>query len=389
MKILVVSETNPFHLMGGEVIRLRNIIKALHGFASVYAVVLDCHAGDSRESYISANNPFIESVVRISKQQFWGDGLIERLRPQSSVLGELAKISEEIKPDIVLLDYAYIAHYRTAFPKCKVIFNTQNVQSQIDQQIALLPNPNLIKKIYSNLVWRASQFHEKTYLPACDVVFAVSEEDAKYYRSFINFCQLEIVPNFIDLSEYPSQGVSGSEQSKKKIIFTGSMDAFQNQRAGDFLLNQIWPKVLHAVPECQLYIVGKNPPSRWLKLSQPHVHVTGRVDSPIPFLQAADVAIVPLLDGSGTRFKILEAMACGVPVVSTPLGCQGLNAQWESDILVAEGADTLADKVIQLLQSPQQRMSLAANAYRLVQQKYSLEANASKLRDICYSLIGA
>ncbi|HEY9706926.1 MAG TPA: glycosyltransferase family 4 protein, partial [Oculatellaceae cyanobacterium] len=185
--------------------------------------------------------------------------------------------------------------------------------------------------------------------------------------------------------KYPSP-VATKKQSLR-VVFTGSMDAFQNQRAGDYLLEQIWPLIARELPQSELFIVGKNPPARWLSIPDPRVRVTGKVESVIPFLQDANVAIVPILDGSGTRFKILEAMACGVPVVSTPLGCQGIDVQNGFDILVEESADLLAQRTIELLKSPQQQISISSKAYKLVEQKYSLEANKYKLQSLCSMLL--
>ena len=261
----------------------------------------------------------------------------------------------------------------------------RNVQSQIDYQLAKLPTSNQLRKLYSNLVWKASEYHEHKFIAACDAVITVAEHDLDYYKNFIDLNKLWVIPNFIELGKYPSPVVT--KKQSMRVVFTGSMDAFQNQRAGDYLLEQIWPTIVRELPQSELFIVGKNPPARWLSIPDPRIRVTGKVESVIPFLQDANVAIVPILDGSGTRFKILEAMACGVPVVSTPLGCQGIDVQNGFDILVEESADWLAQRTIELLKSPQQQISISSKAYQLVEQKYSLEANKSKLQSLCSSLL--
>lgn len=385
MKIIFVTEINPFPPLGGESIRVSNLLKALQSFASVHLVILDTQRNKKHHIYETQDNSPVETITYIDKQKTLGSGLFERFRPSRKVLNELVEIAKKLQPEIVWLEYAYIAHYRNAFPGIKVIFGTHNIQSELDRQIASSPTSNLFRKIYSNLVWKASKYHELKYLPTCNAVITVSNQDLDYYKGFVEPSKLWVIPNFIDLRNYPFQDLS--KNPNINIVFTGSMDALQNQRAGDYLLEQIWPKIADVMPECELFIVGKNPPIRWLEIPRPRVCVTGQVASTIPFLQASNVAIVPIIDGSGTRFKIIEAMACGIPVVSTPLGCQGLDVHNGVDILIEEETEMLTRRTIELLNSPQLQTSIAAKAYQLVQQKYSIEANRTNLYNLCSMLV--
>lgn len=386
MKIVFVTEINPFPPLGGESIRVSNLLKALQSFASVHLVILSEQGAKKNHTRQTQDNSPVESITYIDKKKTLSSGLIERLRPSREVLDQLREIGKKLQPDIVWLEYAYIAHYSLAFPGVKVVFDTHNIQSKIDRQIAILPTSNLLKKIYSNLVWKASEYHETKYLPTCNAVITVSNEDLEYYKGFVEASKLWIIPNLIDLCIYPSQ-----EYTKKKqtinVVFTGSMDAFQNQRAGDYLLEKIWPKIADAIPTCELFIVGKNPPKRWLETSISRVCVTGKVVSTIPYLEAATAAIVPIIDGSGTRYKIIEAMACSLPVVSTSLGCQGLDVHNGVDILIEDEVDMFVKKTIELLKSPQLQASIAAKAYKIVQHKYSIEANRTKLYNLCSMLV--
>lgn len=379
MKLIFITEFNPFPPVGGETLRAFNIIKALSSFAEVHLGLIDnsiIHTVDEKDY------PYIKSVNYIHKSKTLGTGLRERVRPLPEVFNQLADLSNLIKPDIVWLDYTYIAHYQGAFPKSKIIYGSHNVQSEIDRQLAMLPIVNPIRKAYANLVWKASKYHEQKYLCNCDAVVTVSKQDMQYYANLIEPDKLWIIPNFIDLSQYSSQDPS-TKRFYPTVIFTGSMDAFQNQNGGEFLLEQIWPKILKQIPNCQLFIVGKNPPKHWLKKYSNRVHITGEVASTIPYLKSSNVAIVPILHGSGTRFKILEAMACNIPVVSTPLGAMGLVVRNEINIFIEEESDMLARKVINLLMDSQYQMTIAENGYKLVEQNYSLEANRSKLYELC------
>lgn len=390
MKIVFITELNPFPPMGGDTIRTFNLLKTLSGFASLHLVILDCE-GDIRKQRTSNNSiNFPIDITYLAKDKTPGGGLLERLLPRKDIITKLKEIALNLKPesDIIWLDYRYLAHYKQAFPGFKVIYGTQNIQSEIDRQLACMPHLNLLRKIYAFLVWKASEFHEKKYFARCDVLIPVSEEDFKSYSKFIPVNKLEIINNFVDLAHYPIEQLLPQER-KKRIVFTGSMDAFQNQRAGDYLLDEVWPKISSKIPDCELFIVGKNPPLRWKQIVDKNITVTGKVDSTIEYIQTAQVAIVPVLDGSGTRYKIIEAMACYTPVVSTPLGCQGLNVKHNVNIIVAESAEDLTQQTIELLNSPEKQVLIASNGYQIVKQNYSVEANTKFLEKLCHGLLEA
>lgn len=397
MKIIFVTQVRPHPAISGDSIRVNNLLKALKSFASIHFVLIG--NGTCLKSKLSEIKAAldVESFTYLADEKLANvnDRLKSCLRLQqvlshnSRALRALTELAETIQPDIAWLDYGFIAHYQTAFSKLKtkVIFDTHNVESSLNQQRISLGN-NLPSQAFRYLCWQASVYHERKYLPTCDAVLAVSHHDLEFYKAFIPRTKLHVIPNFIDLSSYESYATPPN-RSHPQLIFVGSMAAFQNRAAGEFLLSQIWPKISQAIPECQLFLVGSSPPEHWFAIQDPNVHVTGRVASPIPFLKSSQVAVVPLLHGSGTRLKILEAMACNIPIVSTALGCEGLEITNTIDIMVADTPDRFAERTIGLLKSPGQRSAIADNAYQLVKAEYSVEANRSKLYSLCTDLIRA
>lgn len=389
MKIIFVTEINPFPPLGGDCLRAFNLLKALKSFSEVHLVIIDYGCSYDKEAIDAQAAAVVKSIAYIDIPKKPGNGLVERVRPRQDILAQLRSVASSANPDVAFLEYGYIAHYAQAFPECKIIFDTQNVQSDIDLQIAKLPTINLPRQVYAGLVWKASQYHEQKYLPRCDSVLAVSEIDLAHYKRQIPLTKLQLVPNFIELSRYVHKGAPIKSTESPHIVFTGSMDAFQNQQAGDYLLENIWPRVLQDLPDCQLLMVGKNPPQRWINSHHPNVHITGTVPTTVPFIKAADVAIVPVLHGSGTRYKILEAMACGTPVVSTSLGCQGLNVTNGVNILIEDKADQFAKGLVDLLTSPHRQAAFAERGYRLVEEQYSLESTSLVLQNLCKKLLAS
>jgi glycosyltransferase involved in cell wall biosynthesis len=132
----------------------------------------------------------------------------------------------------------------------------------------------------------------------------------------------------------------------------------------------IFPTVRAAVPDATLYLVGHRPPLS----PSPQVVVTGRVADATPYYEAARVAVVPLRAGGGTRLKILEAMAHARPVVSTSVGCEGLDVRHGEHLLIADAPSAFAGAVIELLRSAPLRARLADNGRRLVEARHDRRA---------------
>jgi len=126
-------------------------------------------------------------------------------------------------------------------------------------------------------------------------------------------------------------------------------------------------------PQLHFYIVGNNSDKGFGHLNGPNVTATGRVDSVLPYLCHADVALVPLHFESGTRFKILEAGACGVPLVSTTLGAEGIPVVDGRDILIADEPDAFADAILRLLEDRPLAARIAASCNRLVREEFSVQ----------------
>jgi glycosyltransferase involved in cell wall biosynthesis len=143
------------------------------------------------------------------------------------------------------------------------------------------------------------------------------------------------------------------------------------------------------VPEAELVIVGKSPPAKVLQLGKnPGVVVAGEVPEIHPYLERASLLAVPLLAGGGTRLKILEAFAAGLPVVSTAVGAEGIEAVHGESIMIAE-VDAMSDSIVQILRSPEFAHSIAANARSIANRLYDWRILGSKCVDITKSLVTA
>jgi len=167
------------------------------------------------------------------------------------------------------------------------------------------------------------------------------------------------------------------------IAFTGHISYFPNADAAIWFVNQVLPLVRRHVPDVQFWIIGADPPPAVQALTQhAGVIVTGRVPSITHYLQQATLAVAPMQCGSGMQLKVLEAMACGAPVVVTPFALGGLDVRHDEHLLIAHDAAGFANSVTQLLQDRPLGRRLAASARRLVDEQYTWEHSVAQLEEV-------
>jgi glycosyltransferase involved in cell wall biosynthesis len=152
-----------------------------------------------------------------------------------------------------------------------------------------------------------------------------------------------------------------------------------NDDAVLYFCRDILPIIRRTVPGVELWIVGRDPTPAVRALASDTVHVSGRVDDVVPYYERSAVAIVPLRAGGGTRLKILEAMALGRPVVTTTIGCEGLDVRDNEHVLIADTAESFAARTVQLINSPELWQAIAARARELVVNQYDWDAIAGQM----------
>lgn len=206
---------------------------------------------------------------------------------------------------------------------------------------------------------------EREWLGRFDMVLVASDED----RGRIEHPNVAVYPNA--LPEIPAPDVPESNC----IVFSGNLEYHPNVAAVRWFHSRIWPRLRERIPGLEWRLVGRNPHAiASLMHGDDRIRVTGAVDDAIAKLAAAKVCIVPLLSGSGTRFKILEAWAAGRAVVSTSLGAEGLGARAGEHLLIADDPESFAHAVIDALETPEQRRRLGENGRALYEQRFTWPA---------------
>lgn len=228
-----------------------------------------------------------------------------------------------------------------------------------------------------NLESRRMAIYEQKLVSSFDRQIVSSPSDRE---AIGNYETLHIVPNGVNIEDFPYNKDGGASNI---IIFTGRMGYFPNADAAVYFATKVLPLIQRREPNVRFVIVGADPPRRVRMLSRiSGVEVTGYVPNIQDYMARATVAVAPLQAATGIQNKVLEAMASGIPIVATPNALEGIDAVNGEHLLVAEDANLLAEKVLQLLKDPILRRRLARNARQLVEEKYTWERSVEILEKV-------
>lgn len=217
--------------------------------------------------------------------------------------------------------------------------------------------------------------YERQHLRAFDALIAMSDADREVLTRLTQHPHIVVVPNGVDLAYFQP---APTDESTKRVVFTATLDHPPNRDGIIFFAREIWPLVLREEPDAQLDIVGANPPTDVRALASARIRVTGFVPDVRPYLAAADVFVCPLRFASGTRLKILEAMAMRRPVVATTVGAEGLDGRSGTEIYIADDRYDFARRVIDLLRDRGARERMG-NAAREMAARYGWAESAARL----------
>jgi glycosyltransferase involved in cell wall biosynthesis len=226
---------------------------------------------------------------------------------------------------------------------------------------------------------RAGRF-EADNLRAYDGVIAVSELDREtYVRDYgLEPERVRVIENGVDPAYFPFE--PRRREGSPQIVYVGNLRYPPNAQAALRLLRRIVPLVRRTHPDVEVEVVGEGPPPELLAEARPdRVVVTGRVDDVRPFLASAWVGCFPLLAGSGTKYKVLEALAAGVPLVCSPLAIEGLEVEPERHVRVGESDEEIARELVRLLDAPDLADEMAGRGRALVERRYAWDVNLPRL----------
>ena len=276
---------------------------------------------------------------------------------------------------------SYIPLLRAARRKPLVSTDWHTIESAIRWRYS--DKAYFARRLYARRTAKLIENMELKLLRECDLHLVCSAREREILQSRVPGARIEVVGNGVDVEFYSEPEPTSPTPERGDILFVGSMDYHANIEAALEFARDVWPAIRASHPDFRFVIVGRNPPQEVRDLAaQPGIVVTGTVDDVRPWYRSAFAVVVPLRTGSGTRLKILEALAAGVPVISTRLGAEGLNIQDGENILLAETASEMQRAVDLLTELPERWRVLAAAGHALVEHEYDWKSLGRRLFDI-------
>ena len=288
---------------------------------------------------------------------------------------QIRKLCHKINPDLIHIQTVRIAEYFMEDTKPKVIdmidVLSLNMKRRAEKESILL---KLILNIESKLLAN----YEKKVLNVYDKTMLVSENDKKY----LNNNNININPNGTNIDKKYLEKYKDIKK-KKILIFHGNMNYFPNIEAMTIFSKQIWPEINKKYPDYRLYIVGKDPVKKIRDLNgKNNIVVTGFVEDICQYLCEGSIGIYPMYSGTGMQNKIVEALACGLPIVATPIALQGIKDISDNELILGSDKKEVLNGIEQLIQHKNLRERLSGNGQRFVFNNYSWDKNVYNLINI-------
>lgn len=402
MRILFTSPVLEHPAAGGPQLRIENSIKALSRLCEMSIISRSPMALTGGDDALVFYRGYCRSIeVTPATRRMSANRYVRKLQriadsiTGSAVHADARFILDHVRQhDIRCIWFGYgnisfplIKQIQSMRPRLKMVCDTDSVWSRFI--LRELPYATGLRRKQIEWAGRKKQAEERDWVRSCDVTTAVSEVDAQYYRAIaLDPSRVRVFSNVIDVATYEVPPSPPPNFRKPCMYLAGTFGHYHSpmDTAARWVLDEVLPRVRRRIPDVHFYIVGTGSDRMLGHRRGSHVTVTGKLPSVLPHLCSADVALVPLKFESGTRFKILEAGVCGVPVVSTTLGAEGIPVTSGKDILLADEPDNFAAAIVKLIEDRTFAAMIAENCRTLVRERYSIEALMSEARGILESL---
>jgi len=301
---------------------------------------------------------------------------------QQSVTGgafqrELDALLKEEPFDVVQTEFSHLGPFSLKTHALKVL-DTHNVEYDNFRRMFESSGWGL-KKLHYGLEFQKMKADELAWCRLQDAVLTTSARDKALFGQDLTL-PIHVVPNGMDGDYFaPRADVQPEEHT---LVFTGMMAYVPNHDGITWFLDEVLPLIARKVPKVKLYVVGKNPPEAITRRASESVVVTGTVPDVRPYVWRSSVYVVPLRMGGGTRLKVAEALSMQKPMVTTRIGCEGIDLKDGESALMADAPQQFADAVVRLLGDAALRRRLAENGATVARQKYDWNVIGQTLEEI-------
>jgi polysaccharide biosynthesis protein PslH len=391
MRILMIINHIPYPPSSGASIRIYNLLKRLACEHEIWIVAFTRDEKQDAQSiaHLRTFCAGVESVVvpnlgalerpwQALEYFFKGRPMELRHFYSHALVNKIRELTAQHHFDVVQIEDSYMGLYLEALPTAlqhRSVVTFHDVVFSRADRIARV-ELHLLRRIRMWLYGRMMRDWEPFYMENFGRCIVVSEMDRKLLLSCNPRLKIDVVPNGIDTQQFRPVPYS---DDNSMLLFVGNMGYRPNVDAVSFFCKQIFPLIRAKAPQAEVCVTGLNPAPEVLALAGEGVRVTGTVEDVRPYYAQSAVCIVPLRAGGGTRLKILEAMALGRPVVSTSIGCEGLDVQDGVHLFIADTPEDFAAKTLLLLNEPYIRESIIQSGRELAEKHYDWDIIARQL----------
>ncbi|WP_166259640.1 glycosyltransferase [Marinobacter salicampi] len=285
--------------------------------------------------------------------------------------------------DVIFVDTVSLLQFVPAKISDPCILNHHNIEGVMMRERAKEEN-NLVKKAYFWVEAQKLMSYENKYVKRVAYNTVCSEEDAELLEREYGATNVKSIPNGVDVDYFSRKALN--EREPDTVIFAGGLSWYPNLDAMRYFTGSVWPKLKERNKKVKMLLVGRNPPQEFKKLSSGDFNVTGFVDDVRPYMEAASCYVCPIRTGGGTKLKVLDAMAMGVPLVAHPFSCVGIPVKDEKHVLFAETPEEFVAQIQRVLTDSDLASRLAANGRQLVVEEFSFKTIGKRLSDLFFSL---
>jgi glycosyltransferase involved in cell wall biosynthesis len=374
MRILLCAQQAPLEPLNGFRLQVTALLAELRQNHDVFVVALTFPDQDQRLRAtadmsllpiraVTPGGP-LARIATAGRGQRWDP------RDFAGSLGEAVEQElERFRPDVVHVVGGFLALlWPRLGPDCPAVLSPLDAM-HLNTDARALVRAGVRRWLWRREAVRVRRFEAREYARFRRVV-VVSGDDAAALTALNPALRPVVIRNGVDAVAFAPR--LSTARFRDRVVFAGVMDAAPNVTAAQFLAREVMPHLRAAVPSARLAIVGRRPTAAVRRLSRlPGIEVVGEVDDMPAWLTASSVCVCPMVSGTGIKNKLLEGMACGVPIVATPLALRGTTALPGRDLLVGEGPEQLAAHISFLLRHPRAARSIGAAGRAYVQENHS------------------
>ena len=293
---------------------------------------------------------------------------------------KLKKLLKKKEFDIIQLEGLYVCPYIPLIRKysdAKIVYRAHNIEHEIWERTAAMSSG--LKRLYLKILSKRIKIFEKSFINSYDLLVPITERDGIMLDKLGNKKPMHVSPTGIESTVL----IPHSKNLEHPSLFhIGSLDWAPNQEGLIWFIERCWPKIHEQFPDLKFYIAGRNAPD-WLvrRFHAPNIVFEGEVADAYQIMNSKSIMVVPLFSGSGMRIKIIEGMALGKPIVSTPIGTEGISTQSGKNILIADNEKEFVADVERLITDDELFQNISRSAIEYIQEKFDNLALAGALTD--------